>query len=471
MLDLDRLAQAESVFALSNGHIGLRAQPRRGRARRPARHLPQRLLRDAPAALRRGRLRLPRGRARRSSTSPTASSSACWSTTSRSTSATASCSRTRAEARPARRRAAPRGPLALARRPRDQAAHHRGWCRFTQRAIAAIDYEVEAVRRRRDADRRAVRARRQRAAARPVRGPRAPRPRCAPRSSAEDHDSYDLTRGARAPHARERPARGGRDGPLGRRARGHDLPHRRQRRPRPRDVQLRARAGRDAARDEAPGLRLVEPALARRRCATRPRPRSPRRSAPAGTAWSPSSAPTSTTSGPAPTSRSTATAASQAATRFGIFHTLQAGARAEARAIPAKGLTGPGYDGHVFWDTETYVLPVLSYTRPGRGGRRAELAGLDARPRDGARQAAGLRGRRVPVAHDPRPGVLGLLAGGHRGVPHQRRHRRRGAAPRARHRRRAVHDRARHCRCSCRRRGCGGRSATTTRRAPSTSTA
>ncbi|MFC7572377.1 glycoside hydrolase family 65 protein [Klenkia terrae] len=32
--------------------------------------------------------------------------------------------------------------------------------------------------------------------------------------------------------------------------------------------------------------------------------------------------------------------------------------------MPAKGLTGPGYDGHAFWDTETYVLPVLTYTAP-----------------------------------------------------------------------------------------------------------
>jgi len=54
----------------------------------------------------------------------------------------------------------------------------------------------------------------------------------------------------------------------------------------------------------------------------------------------------------------------QQAVRFGLFHLLQAGARAEGRAIPAKGLTGPGYDGHAFWDTETFVLPVLTYTRP-----------------------------------------------------------------------------------------------------------
>lgn len=54
----------------------------------------------------------------------------------------------------------------------------------------------------------------------------------------------------------------------------------------------------------------------------------------------------------------------QQAARFALFHVLQAGARAERRAIAAKGLTGSGYDGHAFWDTETFVLPVLTYTTP-----------------------------------------------------------------------------------------------------------
>ncbi|MDX3800772.1 glycoside hydrolase family 65 protein [Streptomyces sp. AK04-3B] len=54
----------------------------------------------------------------------------------------------------------------------------------------------------------------------------------------------------------------------------------------------------------------------------------------------------------------------QQAVRFALFHVLQAGARAEQRAIPAKGLTGSGYDGHAFWDTETFVLPLLTYTAP-----------------------------------------------------------------------------------------------------------
>jgi alpha,alpha-trehalose phosphorylase len=54
----------------------------------------------------------------------------------------------------------------------------------------------------------------------------------------------------------------------------------------------------------------------------------------------------------------------QQAVRFALFHILQAGARAETKPIPAKGLTGPGYDGHAFWDTETFVLPVLTLTAP-----------------------------------------------------------------------------------------------------------
>ncbi|MEU9151175.1 glycosyl hydrolase family 65 protein [Streptomyces sp. NPDC048417] len=54
----------------------------------------------------------------------------------------------------------------------------------------------------------------------------------------------------------------------------------------------------------------------------------------------------------------------QQAVRFALFHVLQAGARAEQRAIPAKGLTGSGYDGHAFWDTEMFVLPVLTHTAP-----------------------------------------------------------------------------------------------------------
>ncbi|MFE9413971.1 glycoside hydrolase family 65 protein [Streptomyces sp. NPDC006704] len=80
----------------------------------------------------------------------------------------------------------------------------------------------------------------------------------------------------------------------------------------------------------------------------------------------------------------------QQAVRFALFHVLQAGARVEERAIPAKGLTGPGYDGHCFWDTETFVLPVLTYTAPGA-----------------AAQALGWRCATLPLAQE-RARQLGL---------------------------------------------------------------
>lgn len=50
--------------------------------------------------------------------------------------------------------------------------------------------------------------------------------------------------------------------------------------------------------------------------------------------------------------------------RFNLFHILQATARVEGAGLPAKGLTGQGYEGHYFWDAEIYVLPFLIYTAP-----------------------------------------------------------------------------------------------------------
>lgn len=86
----------------------------------------------------------------------------------------------------------------------------------------------------------------------------------------------------------------------------------------------------------------------------------------------------------------------QQAVRFALFHVLQAGARGESRAIPAKGLTGPGYDGHSFWDSETFVLPVLTYTIPeaARDALRWRHSTVDtARARA---TALGLRGAAFP---------------------------------------------------------------------------
>jgi alpha,alpha-trehalose phosphorylase len=54
----------------------------------------------------------------------------------------------------------------------------------------------------------------------------------------------------------------------------------------------------------------------------------------------------------------------QQAIRFALFHVFQASARIERRSVPGKGLTGAGYQGHTFWDFEGFVLPVLTFTAP-----------------------------------------------------------------------------------------------------------
>ena len=54
----------------------------------------------------------------------------------------------------------------------------------------------------------------------------------------------------------------------------------------------------------------------------------------------------------------------QQAIRWNLFQVAQATARAEQSGVPAKGVTGSGYGGHYFWDTEIYVLPFLTYTSP-----------------------------------------------------------------------------------------------------------
>ncbi|GAB2491527.1 glycosyl hydrolase family 65 protein [Alkalibacterium psychrotolerans] len=50
--------------------------------------------------------------------------------------------------------------------------------------------------------------------------------------------------------------------------------------------------------------------------------------------------------------------------RFNLFHLNQAAARDGKRNMSAKGLTGEGYEGHYFWDTEMYMLPFFIYTQP-----------------------------------------------------------------------------------------------------------
>ncbi|MGB4135170.1 MAG: glycosyl hydrolase family 65 protein, partial [Microbacterium sp.] len=70
----------------------------------------------------------------------------------------------------------------------------------------------------------------------------------------------------------------------------------------------------------------------------------------------------------------------QQATRWCLFQLAQAAARADGHGVAAKGLTGSGYSGHYFWDTEIYVLPFLTYTSPqwARNALRARVLMLPA---------------------------------------------------------------------------------------------
>lgn len=52
------------------------------------------------------------------------------------------------------------------------------------------------------------------------------------------------------------------------------------------------------------------------------------------------------------------------AMRHGLFQLVQAAGRDGATSLAAKGQSGEGYEGHVFWDAESYALPVFAYTQP-----------------------------------------------------------------------------------------------------------
>lgn len=116
----------------------------------------------------------------------------------------------------------------------------------------------------------------------------------------------------------------------------------------------------------------------------------------------------------------------QLAARFGLYHLLGAAADTDEAAVGARGLTGGGYHGHVFWDTDVFVLPVLTATNP-RAARAvleyrirrlpAALAAAAAEGHAGARfpwESAG-SGRDVTPhqAHDPTGRVVPIETGNH----------------------------------------------------------
>lgn len=55
----------------------------------------------------------------------------------------------------------------------------------------------------------------------------------------------------------------------------------------------------------------------------------------------------------------------QLAVRFAQYHLVQMTPMHDSRfSVAAKGLSGEGYKGHVFWDTEIFILPFFIYTFP-----------------------------------------------------------------------------------------------------------
>jgi trehalose/maltose hydrolase-like predicted phosphorylase len=77
----------------------------------------------------------------------------------------------------------------------------------------------------------------------------------------------------------------------------------------------------------------------------------------------------------------------QLAVRFALFHLLASVADEGEAAVGARGLSGRAYRGHVFWDSDVYVLPFLAATHP-----RAARAMLEYRIR---RLPAALRAARA----------------------------------------------------------------------------
>ena len=110
----------------------------------------------------------------------------------------------------------------------------------------------------------------------------------------------------------------------------------------------------------------------------------------------------------------------QRGVRFNLFHLLQSTGRDGRTNIAAKGLTGEGYEGHYFWDTEIYMLPFFVYTNPQIARRLLEFRYNildDARQR--AREMAHPSGALFPWRTISGPECSPLLPRRHGPVPHQ----------------------------------------------------
>ena len=114
----------------------------------------------------------------------------------------------------------------------------------------------------------------------------------------------------------------------------------------------------------------------------------------------------------------------QLAVRFAIFHLLASAPDHGEAAVGARGLSGSAYRGHVFWDTDVYVLPMLAATHPQAARAMLEyrvrrlpaaMRAARAQKRDGARfpWESAWSGRDVTPDHarDRRGELVPILTG------------------------------------------------------------
>jgi HAD superfamily hydrolase (TIGR01509 family) len=80
----------------------------------------------------------------------------------------------------------------------------------------------------------------------------------------------------------------------------------------------------------------------------------------------------------------------QEAIRFALFHLMSCAPTSGEAGVAARGLTGLAYAGHVFWDSDVFVMPVLAATLPEAARTMIEYR---VRRLGAARRAAAASGR------------------------------------------------------------------------------
>lgn len=84
------------------------------------------------------------------------------------------------------------------------------------------------------------------------------------------------------------------------------------------------------------------------------------------------------------------------AVRFSLFHLIGSTPTDGEAAVGARGVSGPGYRGHVFWDTDVFMLPFFAATCPQAARAMLEYRIQRLGPAREAAKRDGRRGARFP---------------------------------------------------------------------------